>query len=225
MATSLNSALFAAYRVFNGLAPRRGPRSIGLNLDFSVSNPLPLDLVVAQDMERIEWVQTIYIDNSNNSSAMTTQSINSNQKIICPPFAQGYFPILVPGDPKFIFSTAGTPIVPVAFLSMAMPCMVWNSVNVLGTQGYDGSTTITTGGTAQTLFGGVVPVNGFQILNPDASTDLWVSDSTTAAVNGVGSIRVVANGGGFETPPDYKPIGAVSIVAATTGTKITARRW
>jgi hypothetical protein len=94
-----------------------------------------------------------------------------------------------------------------------------------GANGVDGSTTITTGGTAQNLFSGATPTNGFAIYNPDASNDLWVSDSTTSAANGTGSVRVQANGGGYETPPGYKPIGAVSVFGATTGQKITARRW
>lgn len=89
----------------------------------------------------------------------------------------------------------------------------------------DGSTTITTGGTAQNLFGGTVPSNGFAIYNPDPTNDLWVSDSATALANGLGSIRVVANGGGYETPAGYRPLGTVSIVGAVTGQKITARRW
>lgn len=92
-------------------------------------------------------------------------------------------------------------------------------------QGVDGSTTITAGGTAQNLFSGATPTNGFSVGNPDASEDLWVSDSTTAAANGTGSIRVPANGGLYETPVGYKPVGAVSVVGATTGHKITARRW
>jgi hypothetical protein len=89
----------------------------------------------------------------------------------------------------------------------------------------DGSTTITTGGTAQNLFGGTTPVNGFSIYNPHASSDLWVSDSGTAAANAAGSIRVPANGGWYETPAGQKPLGVVSIVGATTGQPITARRW
>ena len=88
----------------------------------------------------------------------------------------------------------------------------------------DGSGTITTGGTAQTLFGGVVPVNGFAVYNPDV-TDLWISDSATASANGAGSILLVASGGGYETPPGCKPCGAVSIISATTGAKFTAKRW
>ena len=97
-----------------------------------------------------------------------------------------------------------------------------NLVTVGGFTGVDGSTTITAGGTAQALF---TPVNGFEICNPDPSEDLWISDSTTAAANGTGSYRIVANGGIYTTPVGYKPIGQVSIYGATTGHKVTARRW
>ena len=88
-----------------------------------------------------------------------------------------------------------------------------------------GDTTITAGGTAQTLFGGVVPINGYAVYNPDSTNDLWVSDTGTAASNGQGSIRVAANGGGFETPGSYRPVGVISVIGASTGQKITARRW
>lgn len=100
-----------------------------------------------------------------------------------------------------------------------------SEASLFGAAGTDGSAAITTGSTAQNLFSGTVPVNGFAVYNPDAVNDLWLSDSTTAVANGQGSIRIAANGGGYETPPGYKPIGAVSIVGASTGQKITARRW
>lgn len=88
----------------------------------------------------------------------------------------------------------------------------------------DGSGTITTGGTAQNVFGATVPTNGWAVYNPDASETMWVSDTATAAPNAAGSIPVFA-GSGYETPPGRKPLGAVSIVAATTGHKFTASRW
>lgn len=94
-----------------------------------------------------------------------------------------------------------------------------------GGKSISGDTTITLGGTSQSLFGGVVPVNGFAIYNPDATLDLWVSDSVTAAANGTGSIRVAANGGSYETPAGYMPVGIVRIVGSTTAQKITARSW
>ena len=98
-------------------------------------------------------------------------------------------------------------------------------IKLSGNSATDGSTTITTGGTAQNLFSGTVPTDGYSICNPDSTNDLWVSDSTTAAANGQGSIRVAANGGYYATEPGQKPISAVSIIGAVTGQKITARRW
>lgn len=91
--------------------------------------------------------------------------------------------------------------------------------------GSDGSTTITSGGTAQNLFSGGTPTNGFEIGNPHPSEDLWITDNGTASANGQGCHRVAANGGTYTTPPGYRPLGAVSIIGATTGHKITARKW
>lgn len=88
-----------------------------------------------------------------------------------------------------------------------------------------GDAVIAIGGTAQYLFGGVVPPNGYAIYNPDATNDLWSSDSQVAAANGLGCIRSASNGGGYETPAGYKPVGKVSIVGAVTSQKITARWW
>jgi hypothetical protein len=94
-----------------------------------------------------------------------------------------------------------------------------------GNTSTDGSTTITTGGTAQNLFSGSTPAHGFEVCNPGTTDDYWVSDSTTAAANNTGSYRVAANGGCYVSPLGRLPIQAVSIFAATTGDKITARSW
>ncbi|MBV8564590.1 MAG: hypothetical protein JO273_03940 [Methylobacteriaceae bacterium] len=93
-----------------------------------------------------------------------------------------------------------------------------------GNPGAAGDGAIATGGTAQTLFGGATPANGFAVYNPDPTNDLWISLSGTAAANAQGSIRIAANGGGYETPPWFKPFGAVSIIGAVTGQKFTAIR-
>ena len=90
----------------------------------------------------------------------------------------------------------------------------------------DGSGTIAVGGTAQLLFGGTVPDAGYAIYNADPDNDLWINDGGgNAAIAGAGSIRIPANGGGYETPADMVPWASVSIVGAVTGQKFTARRW
>ena len=96
-------------------------------------------------------------------------------------------------------------------------------INTAGVAASDGSGTVATGGSAQTLFGGLVPVNGFIVQN-NSSAALWVSDVGVASAGGA-SIQLAANGGLFATPSGYKPAGAVSLYGATTGQGFAARRW
>lgn len=96
-------------------------------------------------------------------------------------------------------------------------------VNAAGAKASDGSGAVATGGSAQTLFGGVVPANGFLVQN-NSSAALWISDVGAAAAGGA-SIQLAANGGIFATPSGYKPGGAVSLYGATTGQAFAARRW
>ena len=96
-------------------------------------------------------------------------------------------------------------------------------INSAGNAASDGSGTIGTGGSAQSLFGGAVPANGFLVQN-NSSAALWVSD-VGAAANGGASIQIAANGGVFVTPSGYKPAGPISLWGATTGQAFAARRW
>ena len=96
-------------------------------------------------------------------------------------------------------------------------------VNTAGSAASDGSAAVAAGGSAQTLFGGVVPVNGFLVQN-NSSAALWICDVGTASAGGA-SIQLAANGGLFQTPSGYKPAGAVSLFGATTGQAFAARRW
>jgi hypothetical protein len=96
-------------------------------------------------------------------------------------------------------------------------------VNTAASAASDGSGTVATGGSAQTLFGGIVPANGFLVQN-NSSAVLWISDVGAASAGGA-SIQLAANGGSFSTPSGYKPAGAVSLFGATTGQAFMARRW
>jgi hypothetical protein len=96
-------------------------------------------------------------------------------------------------------------------------------INTAGIAASDGSGALAAGGSAQTLFGGIVPSNGFLVQN-NSSAVLWMSDVGTASAGGA-SIQLAANGGTFATPSGYKPAGAVSLFGATTGQAFAARRW
>lgn len=87
----------------------------------------------------------------------------------------------------------------------------------------DHSGTITVGGVAQTLVSTSNARLTLFVSNPDSTNDLWIaSNGLIAAVNGTGSIRIPANGGGigFSLPDPVRT--AFSIVGATTGQKFTA---
>ena len=85
------------------------------------------------------------------------------------------------------------------------------------------SGTVTTGGTAQTLFSGEIPSGGWEVCNSDATNDLWVSDITTAAIAGAGSYRAAASGGCYVTRGSI--YGPISVIGAVTGQKFSARKW
>ena len=95
-------------------------------------------------------------------------------------------------------------------------------VNTAGAAAIDGSGTVVAGGTAQLLFAGVVPSNGYLVANNSSQT-LYVSD-VGAATSGGASIPIPA-GAVFMTPSGYNPAGAVSLWGGTTGQAFAARRW
>jgi hypothetical protein len=95
-------------------------------------------------------------------------------------------------------------------------------INAAGSAAIDGSGTVVTGGMAQLLFAGVVPVNGFLVANNSSAT-LYLSDVGSASA-GAESIPITP-GAVFITPCDYKPAGPISLYAGSTGQSFAARRW
>lgn len=222
------SGLLTSFRVYIGLAPKTLPKTLPFTVDFSTVATQSFDLTKEIAGDKLEWVQSFYVDNSANPMPLVLTMQDTGQVITWPANSQGYMPVLAINPPKFTLSTTVSSglVINIQALSFAVPAAIWSIANAgIGVTGTDGSTTITAGGTAQNLFGGTIPANGFAIYNPDPANDLWVSDTTTALANGTGSIRVPANGGAYETPVGYKPIAAVSIVGGVTGQKITAKRW
>jgi hypothetical protein len=95
-------------------------------------------------------------------------------------------------------------------------------INAAGSAALDGSGAVAVGGAAQTLFGGIVPANGYLVANNSAAV-LYISDVGPAIAGGA-SVPIVA-GGIFATPAGYRPAGPVSLFGATTGQSFAARRW
>jgi hypothetical protein len=115
--------------------------------------------------------------------------------------------------PAAMIGGVATPVGPAAPLPV---------INIAGTAAVDGSAAVAVGGTAQTLFGGSVPANGYLVAN-NSSAILYVSDVGLATAGGA-SIPIAA-GSVFMTPSGYKPAGAISLWGGTTGQAFAARRW
>jgi hypothetical protein len=116
-------------------------------------------------------------------------------------------------SPAAVVGGIATPVSPTAPLPV---------INTAGAAAIDGSGTVATGGTAQVLFAGAVPANGYLVANNSSQT-LYVSDVGTATSGGA-SIPILP-GAIFMTPSGYNPAGAVSLWGSATGQAYAARRW
>jgi len=83
--------------------------------------------------------------------------------------------------------------------------------------------TIATGGSAQFIFGGTTPTNGYSISNLHLTEVMYINDVGVGSAAGA-SIPISALTT-FVTPTGYKPPNDVSAYAATTGHPYSARRW
>ena len=135
----------------------------------------------------------------------TTQSISTQTDV-----AGNLVPVHVPAA---IAGGVAAPVGPTAPLPV---------INAAGSAAIDGSGTVVTGGMAQPIFAGVVPVNGFLVANNSSAT-LYVSDVGAATAGGA-SIPI-SPGAVSITPSGYKPAGAISLYASSTGQSFAARRW
>jgi hypothetical protein len=143
---------------------------------------------------------TLYVKDAN----ATTQPISTQLDA-----ASNLVPVHVPAS---VIGGIATPV------STAAPL----PVEIAGLPAVVGDSTIVSATSAQTLFSGVAPVNGFSICNNCASA-MFISDGGAAA-NNVG-FYCAGSGGIYTTPPSYKPVGPVSVYGGTNGGNFAARRW
>lgn len=114
--------------VANGLAPLKGPRSVIQSIDFSVvgTSPKTINFAESQSLGKIEFIQTLKIDNSLNPTSLSIFVGLTNDTITVPPYSMAYLPVLASKEtPFFQVSTSGAVLVNIAFLSMALPALIW----------------------------------------------------------------------------------------------------
>jgi hypothetical protein len=124
-------------------------------------------------------------------------------------------------------STAANQILEVAAINAVVSAIVAAALtpplSITGNTSTVQQVAITTGGTAQNLFSGATPTNGYEVCNADASIDAWISETTTAAANT--GYRVPANGGCYSPPLLSKPASAISVFSTKTGLQLAVRSY
>lgn len=128
----------------NGLAPKRGARSLIQSIDFSVmASPVTLNFAESQMAGKIEFIQTLKIDNTQNANPLSISMPNTNDLLIVPAYAMMIAPVMASKESAaFIISTTGTPLVNILFLPFMLPAMVWfpNGTSGNGNSGQSGGT-------------------------------------------------------------------------------------
>ena len=81
------------------------PKAIALDFDFTNTPSWDVDLTQQQQQSKIEFIQSLFIDNSANTAVLTITNPNTGQVIVFPHSSQGYIPFLCPNPPRFTVST------------------------------------------------------------------------------------------------------------------------
>lgn len=119
--------ILSGFSVYNGLAPKHGPKALRYNADFSTTLSVDFDLTKEQDGLQIEFVQAVWVDNRLNIRPLTIDVIGVPFQIPIPAFAIGMFPIVHSGHFR---ATISVPLVvasaiPMVFLNVPQPYFVY----------------------------------------------------------------------------------------------------
>lgn len=129
-----NQANYVSYECYCGFAPKKSPRFMPIALDFTMATgsngaAITVDTTLATELDRLEFVQGVYIDNSTSGEALTLTFGVSNQVITLQAGYQGYLAVLAPNPCKFVATIAAAPtsVVNIQLLSFPVANVVWQA--------------------------------------------------------------------------------------------------
>ena len=208
--------------IYGQLMPQEGARAIGFQLDFIDYQTNIIDFTVAYEQTQMRGVMGVFVDNSTNPQPLTIQAGQIPQeKIVCPPFAQGTFPVIAPIRPKFTISTDGSTTVGVVFTNVPLSNSVWFTAPPAE------PTTpavfeVTTGGTAVNPWGTKHVTGGGFVYNPTGNPTIYVDlvNSAQDASPGTNGTTVDLEAG--DSLPIPTGFISVSVNCATNATSFVA---
>jgi len=119
----------ASFGVSNVIVPKNGPKAVPVSLDFSNDGEIDINCEQVISQGKIEYIQTLYVDNADNTNPLTLICSVTRQRLIIKGRAQGYFAILAPNPPVITVSTNQTAnlIVTIFLLNVPVQAMNWQS--------------------------------------------------------------------------------------------------
>jgi hypothetical protein len=109
--------------------PSKGSRVIPYHLDFTNVAVIQQDITEEILASEIDFIQSIYIDNSLNASTISfrfTGPLTQGYFITAQPFTQGWYPVCVPkGKITFAANTTQGIAIDIQLVNVAMPYFTW----------------------------------------------------------------------------------------------------
>ncbi len=123
-------SLMGRFGINNVIIPKSGPACIPATLDFSNAASIEIDGEIVTSTGKIEYLQGVYIDNSDNAVPLTMICGTTGHRIVAKANTQGYYTILSPNPPRFTCNMAqqNGRKVPLFFYNVPIQAAVWSTV-------------------------------------------------------------------------------------------------
>lgn len=132
MTTKQLGGIKPAFKTGVMLRPVEYPLSIPIVLDFSTDSEIDFDLEREQTLGNIDFIQTIFVDNKDNTAAVDFK-FAGGQTLRIPAGAQGYYPVTCEFG-KFravITTTPSNPLlIPIQLLNVPVSSQQWGPITV-----------------------------------------------------------------------------------------------
>lgn len=123
------------YKASLGVAPKEGPMTIPLNIDFTAQSTYQFDATYVQQKAFLSMLQSIYVDNSLAGTPFVMQIATTNQIVRIPAFSEAYIPLPFTNKLALNFSSGSGLVIPIQLMNVAMNAFVWSVNNPPSTNG------------------------------------------------------------------------------------------
>lgn len=119
-----------SFQLPNTQKPTQGPCAVNVALDFTAVDNVSGDLALEQSSGTLEYVQSIFIDNSLNTKSLSITFSGLGYKITVKAGQQGLFPVVIPnGTVSWRAQSVGAAVlVPCIMFNVEQTPFLWQAV-------------------------------------------------------------------------------------------------